>query len=193
MAYIENNEGKILCVWNRRGNGFSLPGGKCEEGETLEAACARELKEETGMIATKITPMYNGPTGAIVDEGRGNWVYLFRVEATGEPKMTEENCPVKWMTKSELIACSPFAAYYRGAFRPVPKISVLHKLSHWLGLNSEFRDTYAKEDEIWTCERCNRCGRARNERQVIHFLSEGGWGTLNKQDIKDILNDPDTK
>ena len=166
VSYIENDQGQVLCAWNRRYQGFSLPGGKVEKGETLEAACARELKEETGMTAVSITPMYNGPSAVPVPEDCGRWVYLFRVEAIGEPKMTEENCPVQWMSKDELIAVSPFAAYYREAFKPTPKVSILHKLAHWLGVNSEFRDTYAKEEEIWTCERCNQCGKARNERQV---------------------------
>jgi 8-oxo-dGTP pyrophosphatase MutT (NUDIX family) len=117
VSYIVNDKDQVLCAYNRRYKGFSLPGGKVEPGETLEAACARELKEETGMTAVNIAPMFDGPSCVETEPGRERWVYLFRVEAIGEPKETEEGCPVQWMTRQELIEISPFAEYYRQAFK----------------------------------------------------------------------------
>jgi 8-oxo-dGTP pyrophosphatase MutT (NUDIX family) len=120
VAYIEDPEGKLLVVYNRRYRGWSLPGGKVEEGEAVEAACRRELEEETGMLANSVLPLYDGPHGTQVDTTRGSHVHVFRVEAFGEPREMEEGCPVKWLTRAEFLASSPFAAFYEKVFTAVP-------------------------------------------------------------------------
>jgi len=55
VAALIQDEGKILCCQRRRGSRFELqwefPGGKHENGETLQAALARELHEELGVTA----------------------------------------------------------------------------------------------------------------------------------------------
>ncbi len=56
VAALIESDGKLLVCQRRRGSRFELqwefPGGKREEGETLEAALARELHEELGVTAT---------------------------------------------------------------------------------------------------------------------------------------------
>jgi 8-oxo-dGTP diphosphatase len=56
VAALIESKGKLLVCQRRRGSRFELlwefPGGKREEGETLEAALARELQEELGVTAT---------------------------------------------------------------------------------------------------------------------------------------------
>jgi len=55
VAAIIEHEGKLLVCQRRRGSNFELqwefPGGKREDGETLQAALARELHEELGVVA----------------------------------------------------------------------------------------------------------------------------------------------
>ena len=54
-ALVEK-EGKILLIKRKYPPyGWALPGGKVECGETLEEAIIRELKEETNLIAKRVT------------------------------------------------------------------------------------------------------------------------------------------
>ena len=39
---------RFLMVWHKRRNGWEMPGGHIEEGETSEQAAAREFMEEAG-------------------------------------------------------------------------------------------------------------------------------------------------
>lgn len=50
------------------------------------------------------------------------------------------------------------------------KVSLWHRFCHWLGLVSDFKDVYCKDnDPEWTyiCDRCCYCGRAENEMRYI--------------------------
>ena len=49
-ALIADPEGRVLVVKTHKwGDRYGIPGGKIEEGETMEAAVHREVKEETGL------------------------------------------------------------------------------------------------------------------------------------------------
>lgn len=111
VALLER-DGRLLAVWNRRYVGWSMPGGKVEPGEGITGACIRELKEETGLVATKCIHIYKGPTDSPQTPDRGRICHVFRVVAEGEPREVEEGCPVRWMTREEFLRESPFRDFY---------------------------------------------------------------------------------
>ncbi|MDP1706671.1 MAG: 8-oxo-dGTP diphosphatase [bacterium] len=81
-----------------RWNGF---GGKLAEGETIEEAARRELKEESGLEAIDLEPV-----GLIDFEFQGNPeilnVHIFRCEKfSGEPVESEEMKP-QWFEEKDI-------------------------------------------------------------------------------------------
>lgn len=126
----------ILCVFNRRYKGWTLPGGLVEEGESIKTGQARELYEETGLVTMNATLIYEAaalstdslplplPHRSPNVQKRAGWVALFRVETSGEPEEREEGCPVMWLSRELFLAISPFKDFYKVAFEEIDKVSV---------------------------------------------------------------------
>jgi len=82
-AVVRNDEGEFLLI--ERGHpppGWALPGGFVDAGESLEAAVARELNEETGLLTHRLTQFhtYSDPTR---DPRHPTVSTVFLVEAVG--------------------------------------------------------------------------------------------------------------
>jgi 8-oxo-dGTP diphosphatase len=93
-------KGRVLLI--RRGNPpfkgcFALPGGFVDVGETVEAACLRELEEETGVRARKLQLL-----GVYSDPGRDprghtcSVVFLARV-ARAAPRAGDDAAAAQWV------------------------------------------------------------------------------------------------
>jgi ADP-ribose pyrophosphatase YjhB (NUDIX family) len=77
-AVVVNSAGEVLLVEHTYSHGWHLPGGGVERGETVEAALARELVEEAGVIMT-------GPPALVgvhdnSSNFRGDHVVGFRID-----------------------------------------------------------------------------------------------------------------
>lgn len=95
--------GRVLLVRRRHPplrHEWSLPGGRLEPGETSGAAAARELAEETGIVALR------GCAFASVEVGRGRRMFrivCFRVAAwRGRARAGDDAAAVAWVPLRQL-------------------------------------------------------------------------------------------
>ncbi len=111
-----------LTVTNRRWGGFSMPGGKIEQGEDPEDAARRELLEEVGLEAERLELAYVG----IVPDGTRDdgppWVcFTFAAEVCGdqEPRAVEEGTEIRWRLPSEIARNGLYPKWFRKMFDAV--------------------------------------------------------------------------
>jgi ADP-ribose pyrophosphatase YjhB (NUDIX family) len=105
--------GGELLLMQRSDNGhWGLPGGYVELGESVAAACAREVLEETGVRVEigKLVGVYSDPRRQVIDYGDGRRVHAvnlcFEARATGSGTATtpHETVATGYFTASALPA-----------------------------------------------------------------------------------------
>lgn len=96
------HQGERLLLQNRRKkdwDGWTLPGGHIEKGESIVDAVVREMQEETGL--TIYSPKLCGIKQFPIENGR-YLVFLFRTESfSGEVRSSDEG-EMRWISRSEL-------------------------------------------------------------------------------------------
>ena len=103
-AVVHDAEGRLLVVRRAREPGlgrWSIPGGRLEPGETVEAGVAREVREETGLVVRvgRLVgrPRIPGPGGAVYDVADHA-----AVVTGGELRAGDDAAEARWVTGAEL-------------------------------------------------------------------------------------------
>lgn len=114
VGIVVNEAGKILVALRPEhaelGDLWEFPGGKIEQGETVEQALKRELQEEVGIIVHAAKPFMQ------IEHQYTNKIVLldvWRVEKfSGEPKACEAQKMLQWISPKELMQLKFPAANY---------------------------------------------------------------------------------
>ena len=111
MSRTENVELTVLCLLHQNGQyllqdrvkkdweGFTLPGGHVEHGESIVAAVIREMKEETGLDI--FHPQLCGIKQFPIDGGR-YIVLLYKTDEFEGELVSSEEGQMEWICRKDL-------------------------------------------------------------------------------------------
>lgn len=106
-AIVHDAAGRLLLVRRRREPGrglWSVPGGRCEPGETAAAAVVREVREETGLLVRA-----DRTVGQVLRAGPGVTYVIDDLACTvlgGTLAAGDDADDVRWVDAAELATLS---------------------------------------------------------------------------------------
>lgn len=109
-AAIIVRDGRVLAAQRSHGmkDGWELPGGKLEPGETAEDACRREIREELGIELGVLWPFttvrHDYPDFSITMD-----VFCAPIPAATEPQMLDHEA-LRWLGRDDLLGVDWLAA-----------------------------------------------------------------------------------
>ncbi len=107
---IINEKEELLLLWKKKQQHYELPGGKVDEGETLEETAKRECKEELGVEV--IIEKYLGYENFTINgKELQSHKYLARIKEGQEPRINEPE-------KFEKLLWLPIKNYKQYALAP---------------------------------------------------------------------------
>lgn len=102
-AIIVNDDNKVLLVQQRKDSAYMLwsyPGGQVEEGETIEQAVVREVKEELGVLL--VAPKFMKTYSIVTSRGELD-INSFTSELLGEISLKDDELMAyEWFSVDEL-------------------------------------------------------------------------------------------
>lgn len=110
LGFVENDEGKILIVKERRTGKWVFPGGQVEVGENLMDGLIREVKEESGIDVevsdlTTIysnTGTYEGHSGVKIVPTKVMFDFIC-YPVGGELTTSDETSDSRWVSKEKVL------------------------------------------------------------------------------------------
>ena len=84
------------------GGYYELPGGGVDEGETIEQAVMREVKEETGLVSSKVITTFKGFDYTTFKKPKVRQINLLIEVKPGKVKLSTEHDAFLWAKSDDL-------------------------------------------------------------------------------------------